>query len=465
MGDLSTLMWLQWLTTGRIVRWWLRSVGYEPGSRSITERLYGLYLLLLLVPLALFSWSAALDAAHAAGAQLALEPGTRAYLMGRVPVATLAAAIAVLVIAPFRRPLRLSAVEVAHVAASPLSRRAVVLVAFLRRAVVPLVALALASSLAAVILSGAYRSDALAPLASCQIAFALMAAGFALGLWHQFHPRPGWALAASAAAVAAALAIPSIATGPGRLLAHLIETGSPAGLSGLGAADAAALAALVLAGGLARLDELDPARRRRQHRGLAASPSPLAALPTRTALHYLRHGADALTLVRDVALTFFAVHILLGATPVLPWFDWVIAAMLLGPRGITDRLAQDTREPFLRGLLPQGDLELLVDETWLGGLVAALATGALWWRFSPPSQRELGLEAVAVLLILRVACQGVSLGPSLAGRTWRPPFALATAVAFTPVMALGAAAGQPVAAMLLALSAAAGLTLWIARRA
>lgn len=466
MADLATLVWLQWTIVGRIVRWWLRSVGYEPGSRSVTERLYGLYLLLLLVPLALVSWSAALNAAQAIGHHLARDPLLQARLVGLVPPVTLALGLAVLGLSPWRSPIHLSPVEIAQVAGAPLSRRAVVAVTFLRRALLLLVPLALASSLVAVAMSGAYSSDARFALGSVLVAVLIMGAGWVLGLVHQFHPRPAVVLLAAVVAIALVLVVPGAALGPGRVLVQLLRSGSPGGLVALGIGDIVVLLGIGAAGSLVRLDELHAPRRRLRlgPARLAPDPSPLAQPGTRVALHLLRRPADALPLLRDLGLTWLGAHILVGAPPILPWFDWVIVTMLLGPRGVTDLLGTDTREPFLRGLIPQSDLQLLVSESWLAGVAVALAAGAAWLASAPAPLRGSGLLAVGLLLALRVACQGVAMGPALAGRTWRPPFAVAVAVTFTPVLALGAAARQPGPALFLAAALTAALTLWIDRR-
>src|SRR5919201_1640831 len=122
---------LRWRHTQEALIYWVRSgLYYDPRKRTTAERLYGLYLLVLIVVVFLLpGWVELLATAAAAG--YALSPHVRGRILDALPAAILCWQVVLAMLALRSSPLKLTYPDMAYVAGAPLPRGAAVLIGFL----------------------------------------------------------------------------------------------------------------------------------------------------------------------------------------------------------------------------------------------------------------------------------------------------------------------------------------------
>lgn len=488
MADLSSLLWLRWRRWSRAGLYWLAVLGYDPGAGSLMDRAYGLYVLIAIGVIAVLGWAGAVHAARQVGLRLAAVPRGTAPLVALLSPAVLVGVVIAVGVALASSPLKLSAADTAHVAGAPLSRGAVVAVAFARRVPVLLLAAAAGGDLASLVLSGSPHFQGAGAVTAAAVTLLGVALAWALGLLRlsgaAARRRSLWPLSPLAAGLLWWL-WPAAALWPGRALVAALIGQGPVWNLGLLLAVAAALVGLAAAGaranmtlvaeesglfaGLAALGApavRDPgAARQVRVASTQAGRRPVLGLPpwrgvalllARAVLSYLRRPSQLLWLFRDLSLTVLGCWLLVGQGAGLPWFDWVFAAAAIPPRGLGDVFDQDVREPFLRQLLPLDDLALLVADAAPAALVVWLLSVAAWVVRRPVGTSLLsGVLCAGILVALRGLCQAVAPGRRQAG-VWRPPFiavsggcllllAVIAVPAHAPGLALGLGAALVVA--------------------
>ncbi|MGE5603991.1 MAG: hypothetical protein ACM30E_13150, partial [Nitrososphaerales archaeon] len=130
MRDFRLLAWLRWRQWRSSALYWLRTLGYDPQRQGWIDRMYALYLILLGT-----AWVIGVGAAavyQAAEIGRGLPPSLTQTIMSALPWLVIAGAVYLLIRALRASPVLLSFPDMAYVAASPLSRAAVVLVNFVQ---------------------------------------------------------------------------------------------------------------------------------------------------------------------------------------------------------------------------------------------------------------------------------------------------------------------------------------------
>ena len=131
MRETLPLLRLRWRHTQEELIYWVRSgLYYDPRKRTTAERLYGLYLLVLIVVVFLLpGWTELMATAAAAGH--ALPPQARLRVLGALPAVILCGQVLLAMAALRSSPFKLTYPDMAYVAGAPLPRGAAVLVGFL----------------------------------------------------------------------------------------------------------------------------------------------------------------------------------------------------------------------------------------------------------------------------------------------------------------------------------------------
>ncbi len=501
MYELAPLFRLRWRGLQESLIYWVRTgLEYDPSRRTTSERLYGLYLLVVISLLVLLpGWADALAIAYQAGH--VLTPHLRAALLAALPALIVLGQVALAMAALRSSPFKLSGPDSAYIAASPVPRGAPVLTGFLFHIAVRLPVWALLAAFVAVALAQPDKLDTatLACLAVGVTTAPLVALSWGLawsiGLLRMSSPaarnrRFVW-LAPLAALVPASL-LPAIARWPGGVLtASMRHAGIPgqtwwlAGLAmvavatvtwvgnranmTLVAAESAMYARLrelgfmarvfdpALAGQIRRQEKLRAKRfRLRLPRGAWATG--LWAAAARAAVGRLHHP---LTLLRPLlwgaALSRLGGTLVLGHADLRAWIYWLIGAVVTAPRSLVVAFQEDVDEPFLRQFLPANTLLLLpTDAAVPFGL---LCIGILLAWVGQPAAPSVALGGSALSLVMGLIVllsQGAGLVPLGPGRGRISP-AASIAAGFAAIVVTGLATRTAVAALLVAVACALAL--------
>ncbi len=501
--DLVLVARLRQRQLASLARYWLRTLGCEPGSRSRVDRAYLVYLALLGG-----WWAAAMLALAVQGAvQLgrALPGEAHDALRQALPWLVLAGQALVAGAALRSSPLRLTFPDVAYLAGTPLHRGALALTAWGLAVARILAATLLAGGLAALALAEGAAPAALLPAAGSALALALPLVAFTvsvawcLALAGRGKPKRTAAHLAwlvPAALLAGGWFLPGMFLWPGRALALAV-----AGLAPACWAPLLWLALLPVVGLLACVGErahmamvaresetyariqalgmgawLEPevARSIRRRARLAARRPFLRlpgargawALAGRTGLMLARDPGALLSLLVWGALIAEAGAWLVGPGAYPPqWAAWLAMAAFAPPAALRASLRADAGDPFLRQLLPQSNLRLLVADTGLPALALTLAALACWLMRRPGGGVAVaGTLTIVGLTALLALCQGVgSLPVKLFG--WRLPYEVAAMASLGAVVLAGSEAHAPLAALAVAAVVALALLALIRRSA
>jgi hypothetical protein len=468
---------LRWRHTQEELIYWVRSgLYYDPRKRTTAERLYGLYLLVLIVVVFLLpGWVELLATAAAAGH--ALPPHLRVQIPAALPAAILCWQVVLAMLALRSSPLKLTYPDMAYVAGAPLPRGAAVLIGFLFT-VTPrlLVAMLIAGLVAVALTQSATVGSAtrtcgeavvgMVPLAVLSWAVAWLAGCARMTSYKAQRQRFLWL--APVAMLGAAALFPGALLWPGRVLTLSMQgqVSSSAGLLALVAALSVAVLpwvgnrvnmilvaeesrlyarlqslggfmALYLDRTLVREIRAQEKLRGKKLRGRLPRATGWA-LVARAALLGLRQPFILVRpLLWGVVMTRLSAFLLLDHAPARVWGYWLVAVVITAPRSVVTAFKADTAEPFLRQFLPASALQLLLADTALP--LVLLLVGALAAWIGQPAAPSIVLGGVGlsvVLAIVLVFCQGLSLVPLTAWRI-RISSAMATAMSVSAVLAAG----------------------------
>jgi hypothetical protein len=479
MRETLLLLWLRWRHTQEELIYWLRSgLYYDPRKRTTAERLYGLYVLVLIVVVFLLpGWVELLATAAAAGH--ALSPHVRVQILGALPAGILCGQALLAMAALRSSPLKLTYPDMAYVAGAPLPRGAAVLIGFLFTVTARLLVTMLAAGLVAVALTqpttlgganltftdaavgmaplavfswGAAWLVGCARMASYKVQrwrFLWLAPLLVLGLAALFPGALRWSgrtltLAmrgqvssrVELLALVATLAAAALTWVGNRVNMTLVAEESQlyARLKSLGLG----LMTLFVAPGLSWQMRAQERLRAQKPRGHLPRATGSWALVARAALSGLRHPFVLIRpLLWGVVVTRLSVFLLLEHVQVRVWVYWLIAVVITAPRSLVTVFKADTAQPFLRQFLPVNPLQLLLADTALPFLLLLVGTVAAWIR--QPAALSIVLDGAGLSVVMAVVialCQGLSLVPLTAWRI-RISSALATGTSFGAVLMAG----------------------------
>lgn len=423
-SDLRLLLWLRVRharsTINRAL--FLFGVGVEAGGRS--ERIYQLYALGLMAAWAVIMWSWLLDTVAGAFAGAGVEVAVLAVR------AALAACMVVLVWTGVSRlrtsPLKLTHPDIAQVAASSVSTRAMVLVAMGAQVLVRAVMSAAVGFLlgAGAEVAGAFGVGAAVGFAALGVvvAAAVTGAGWLVGVVRL--ASGGWR---TRQAVMIGVAV-VVAAAAGAVLAFVVEPSVFAAVAAVVAL--ATFAALVLVaprinmttvirenalyadlqpfGAFSPLSEQAKADYRRR-RKLATRRPRFALLPgegrralvARAVLSHVRQYDGLMALViQGVGVVPLGVLAVLGTGGPLTFLFWlqVVALMPTGAREMSRVFRDDIRNRLIRDRLPFGVLELLVFDSLPAFALSTALACAVCALVAPLGVPVLGVVMLAVVV-------------------------------------------------------------------
>lgn len=426
LADLRLLIWLHWRQLQRTAVYWLRVVGFDPLEETTSNRLYGLYLILIFGAWVLLMWSLAVHEALSVGKRIPLDDRAtvRAHFVDYSPWLAAAVAILLILLAIRKTPLKLSVEDLSYIAASPIRREAIGIVGFTGYTLIGLAAVVPLMTLASMMLAHPFSRDEIgftayaAMLTSVPLVILIAAVAWCSGFWRLRRPKPVrylWLLPLALVGLTAAL--PAVMTWPDRLLAKAV-TAEPLPFQTLGMTGLALLALagvvrlgrginlitvtqelgttsqLKSLGVLGRFVWRDLSRQMRDRESLARH-TPRFALPNVTGANMLAARA-ALVFLRQPFLFSWAViraTLVIAAgvwltaigAPALAWLGWLTFVMLLPSRDVLGVYSADQSNAFLRQFIAFDNLALLAIDTLLPfgaicvlglvgwGLLAALA--------------------------------------------------------------------------------------------
>jgi hypothetical protein len=479
MREALLLLWLRWRHTQEELIYWVRSgLYYDPRKRTTAERLYGLYVLVLIVVVFLLpGWVELLATATAAGH--ALPPHLRVQILGALPAAILCWQVVLTMAALRSSPLKLTYPDMAYVAGAPLPRGAAILIGFLFMVMPRLLVAMLMAGLVAVALTqpaalgSATRTCGeaavgIVPLAVLSWGAAWLAgcarvASYKVQRWRFLWLAPLLVLGPAALfpgallwsgrtltlamqaqvssrvgllALVATLALATLPWIGNRVNMTLVAEESQlyARLKSLGLG----LMTLFVAPGLSWQMRAQERLRAQKPRGRLPRATGSWALVARAALSGLRHPFVLIRpLLWGVVVTRLSAFLLLEHVQVRVWVYWLIAVVITAPRSLVTVFKADTAQPFLRQFLPVNTLQLLLADTALPFLLLLVGTLAAWIRQPAAPSIVLGGAGLSVVMAVVLAlCQGLGLVPLMAWRI-RTSSALATGTSFGAVLMAG----------------------------
>lgn len=488
--DLLLLTRLRMRLLALSTRIWLSFLGFDVDDRSPIQRIYGVYVIVFLAiwVTLMVSW-ATYTAARVGGL---LPPEADAAILAALPWLLAGLLVLGLVLALRGSPVKLNAPDMAYVAGSPLSRRAVVAARFLEALPLPLIIACSALGLLGVVLASPGEAEPVqnagirAALAAVPLAVFGLGAMWLLGVGRLVLPvarRPLLWLVPLVLAALVALA-PGVRAFLGGGVAWAVSGAAGAGMVFLLALAALALVAAViwLSERVNMTDVIDESQFYAQLRAIGmyvfVDPSIAGRLQRQASLSRRAHrlpgrlpgwagmptllGRALLGAIRQplalgsaflwgITLLYGGVWTLLAHPPVQTAVTWLFVVLLVPPSPLTTLFRADATAPFLRRMLPFSWLTLLL-ATSLPALVMLLLGGAAGWLlpFVTIPDTFYGIVLLVLLGALVLLCQGLSL-VTLPGRRGPIPYAALAALcvggvllvdrlAATPLPVVGAAA-------------------------
>jgi hypothetical protein len=448
MRDLRLLFWLRWRQFREDAVYWLRTVGYEPGNHSFSQRIYVVYLLLigLFWVGSMLSWG--FDQASLIGRNM--TPAALDNWLRVIPWVVVIVQTWVIANALRSTPLKLSFADMAYVAGSPVERSAPVIFGFLRQVVLRLILFGGITALVSVLLVTPFQAEQrlMAGVRGFLAIFPLIVftwgLAWLLGLLRLIVPRIRdyrylWLLPVILLAIAYLL--PDAVLWPGRMLVLAIY-GQPQGwlllpitggalalvvllfrlsdrVNMTYAADESVVYARIQALGLMawrdpRLQLRIVAQNsyaRRKIRLRLPSVYGWGGLATRAALSYMRHPTMlVITALWGAAMSYITVILITNQLPVQLWIGWALVAGFVPPVGLLYVYRADIEERFLRQFLLVDHLRLLTADALLP-LVALIAGALAVWLLQgyEPEIAITGATFIAILSVLLALCGAAAL--------------------------------------------------------
>lgn len=477
------LLWLRWKQFQDTAVYWMRALGYPSDASAATRYGYIAYIIGFLLFWVAAMWAYSYDQARLIGEALGSEAaGT---LLRGFPWAVLAVQAVVASGALRSTPLKLTFADMAYVAGSPMPRAAVVVVNFLRQAVLRYVIAGVVTAFFFVIVVEAIREgEGVAAyfrllLVMLPLVVITWAAAWILGVLRLvLHWRWSYLWVLPFVFAAVTIALPLVGLWPGYMVAAYVFGEAPTWtllfLFGLALVSVAVLVRVSQRINMVQaIDESQLYARMaalgvvamRQPRLVAqmrfqtsyAGRKPVLNLPkaqgfwspaTRAGLMYLRRPMLLLTtMLWGFALTYLGLVIVVNSSPAPLWILWLLLIGLVPPAGLLHVFQTDVESPFLRQFIQLDGMAILLADTLmpLVGLIGGGAVAVLLW----------GLDVqAAVMAVLFVGFLGVLITLCGAYALTRPRTLearlLAVSMSILPVMVAGENLGQPFLALGLA---------------
>jgi hypothetical protein len=400
LTDLRLLLWLHWRQLLRTAVYWLRVIGFDPLEDTTSNKLYGVYLVIICGGWFVLMWSLIVHGALGIGERLTdsqLERARSGFESG-FPWVVTGLALLFILLALRKTPLKLSVEDLAYIAASPMRRDAIGLMGFAGYTGIGLAITMPLTVLASMMLAHPNSNDEIglmaypAILTSIPLVIFTAACAWCIGFWRLRRtnpPRSLWLLPLLLAIVA--YAVPGVMTWPGRVLAREVLAEQArnqaflllalavitfAGVIWLGrrinlitvAAELGTTSQLKSLGVLGRFTWRDLSRQMRDRERLAKRPSHLhlprvngtSMLVARAGLIFARQPLPfAWAVLRSTALIAAGAGLALIGSSALSWLFWLTFVMMLPSRDILSVYSDDQTNAFLRQFIPADNLTLL----------------------------------------------------------------------------------------------------------
>ena len=406
LTDLKLLGWLHWRQILRTTNYWLRVVGFDPTEDTTTNKLYGLYLVIIFGGWFVLMWSLIVYGALKIGrlfSTTGLEHARTTFETG-FPWFVTGIAILLMILALRKTPLKLSVEDLTYIAASPIRREAVGLLGFSGYSLLGLAVTIPAMVLLSMMLAHPSSQDQIglmaypAILTSIPLVLFITACAWCAGFWRlrQSNP-PRWLWLSPILLIILTIAIPSIMTWPGHVLAREVlaeaSTGQSIALLGLAivtvsgvvslgrqinlitvAAELGTTSQLKSLGVLGRFTWRDLSRQMRDREALARRKSHISLpkargtwmLVARANLIFARQPLQfAWAVIRSTAIIAGGAWLALTGASALSWLFWLTFVMIIPSRDILGVYSADQTNAFLRQFIPADNLTLLAIDTLL----------------------------------------------------------------------------------------------------
>jgi hypothetical protein len=406
----------------RTAVYWLRVIGFDPLEDTTSNKLYGVYLVIIFAGWFVLMWSLIVHGALRIGEQLTASQleRTRSGFETGFPWVVTGIALLFILLALRKTPLKLSVEDLTYIAASPMRSEAIGLIGFAGYTAIGLAVTLPLTVLASMMLAHSASNDEIglmaypAILTSIPLVIFTAACAWCIGFWRLRRPNPSrslWLLPLLLAIVA--YAVPSVMTWPGRVLARevLAEPARDqaflllalalvafAGVIWLGrrinlitvAAELGTTSQLKSLGILGRFTWRDLSRQMRDRERLARRPSRLHLphvsgtnmLVARAGLIFARQPLSfSWAVLRSTALIAAGAGLALIGASALSWLFWLTFVMMLPSRDILSVYSDDQTNAFLRQFIPADNLTLLVIDASLPFVLISLL-GLIGWSIA-----------------------------------------------------------------------------------
>ncbi|MGA7672601.1 MAG: hypothetical protein WBW04_19430 [Nitrolancea sp.] len=444
LTDLRLLLWLHWRQVQRTTTYWLRVVGFDPLEETTSNRLYGLYLIIIFGGWLVLMWSLAVHEALAVGKLISVSDRARvrADFVHYFPWLFIAVGVLLVFLALRKTPLKLSVEDLTYIAASPMRRDVIGMVGFAGYVLIGWAASVPVMTLASMMLAHADSRDELGfsayPAVLSSIPLVLLLAGIAwcFGFWRLRRPKPARFLLIWPLLIAAlGAALPGVVGWPGHLMAKAVVA-SPLALQTLGmlvlsliaatgvawtgrrinlitvASELGTISQLKSLGVLGRFTWRDLSRQMRDRESLARG-IPRFALPDMKGARMLTARAWLIFMRQPFrfgwavlrATGIIAVGVILASTSAsaLAWLFWLSFVMALPPRDVLGVYSADQSNAFLRQFLAFDNLKLLAIDASLP-FISICTIGLIGWglvvKFGGVSPFTLPLMVTFSLMML-----------------------------------------------------------------
>ena len=426
LADLRLLLWLHWRQLLRTAHYWLRVIGYDPLEDTTTNKLYGVYLVIIFGGWFVLMWSLIVSRALRIGQALstsALDSARSGFASG-FPWVVTAVTLLLMLLALRRTPLKLSVEDLAYVAASPVRREAIGLISFAGYVGIGLAVTIPLTVLVSMMLAHPNSNDQIglmaypAILTSIPLVVFTAACAWCAGFWRLRQLKPShqlWLVVVPLAIVT--YAVPGVMTWPGRVLARealaepargqaflllalallmiggLIWLGRRINLIAVGA-ELGTAAQIKSLGMLGRFTMQDVSRQMRDRERLARHPSRLhlpqvsgtPMLVARASIIFARQPLVFSVVVGySAAVSAGAAVLALSGASALNWLTLLTFIMVIPPREFLSVYSADQTNAFLRQFIPVDNLKLLAIDVSLPfvliallGLIGSTVAMAVW---------------------------------------------------------------------------------------